>query len=128
LQDGPSADAKAPDDHASRLSFYNDLEDWLSTVTDLDPDLIESRGGSGTTAEDLRVAIERLSRAIQEGGNGGGGAPAPKPVEGERPELARPIVDGCTPTIRASIRRLRPLRSRACRTRSPRRLRNGYMR
>ena len=43
--------------------FYNDLEDWLSTVTDLDPELIESRGGA-TTAEDLRVAIERLSRTI----------------------------------------------------------------
>jgi hypothetical protein len=46
--------------------FYNDLEDWLSTVTDLDPDMIEGRGV--TTAEDLRVAIERLSRSIQEGG------------------------------------------------------------
>ena len=46
--------------------FYNDLEDWLSTVTDLDPDLIESRGGT-TTAEDLRIAIERLTRAIQDG-------------------------------------------------------------
>jgi hypothetical protein len=45
--------------------FYNDLEDWLSTVTDLDPDLIESRGGA-TTAEDLRVAIERLARTIHE--------------------------------------------------------------
>lgn len=45
--------------------FYNDLEDWLSTVTDLDPDLIESRGGA-TTAEDLRIAIERLSRVIQD--------------------------------------------------------------
>jgi methyl-accepting chemotaxis protein len=47
--------------------FYNDLEDWLSTVTDLDPDMIDG-GRGGTTAEDLRVAIERLSRAIQEGG------------------------------------------------------------
>jgi hypothetical protein len=47
--------------------FYNDLEDWLSTVTDLDPDMLEARGGV-TTAEDLRVAIERLSRTIQEGG------------------------------------------------------------
>ncbi len=47
--------------------FYNDLEDWLSTVTDLDPDLIDVRG-EATTAEDLRVAIERLSRTIQEGG------------------------------------------------------------
>jgi hypothetical protein len=55
--------------------FYNDLEDWLSTVTDLDPDMIEARGGV-TTAEDLRVAIERLSRSIQEGGGGqaGGGS------------------------------------------------------
>jgi hypothetical protein len=56
--------------------FYNDLEDWLSTVTDLDPDMIEARGGV-TTAEDLRVAIERLSRTIQEGGtaqSAGGGS------------------------------------------------------
>ena len=44
--------------------FYNDLEDWLSTVTDLDPDMID-RGGA-TTAEDLRVAIERLTRTIHE--------------------------------------------------------------
>jgi len=47
--------------------FYNDLEDWLSTVTDLDPELMEARGPGATTAEDLRVAIERLSRTIQEG-------------------------------------------------------------
>lgn len=47
--------------------FYNDLEDWLSTVTDLDPDLMESRGEL-TSAEDLRVAIERLARTVQEGG------------------------------------------------------------
>ncbi len=44
--------------------FYNDLEDWLSTVTDLDPDSLD-RGGA-TTAEDLRVAIERLTRTIHE--------------------------------------------------------------
>jgi hypothetical protein len=58
--------------------FYNDLEDWLSTVTDLDPEMFEARAaGATTTAEDLRVAIERLSRTIQEGkpatGEGGGG-------------------------------------------------------
>lgn len=44
--------------------FYNDLEDWLSTVTDLDPDMIETRGEI-TTAEDLRVTIERLARTIE---------------------------------------------------------------
>jgi hypothetical protein len=53
--------------------FYNDLEDWLSTVTDLDPDLIDARGGA-TTAEDLRVAIERLSRTLID--NRGSGADA----------------------------------------------------
>ena len=52
--------------------FYNDLEDWLSTVTDLDPDLMESRGEL-TSAEDLRVAIERLARTVQEGGGPSGG-------------------------------------------------------
>jgi len=54
--------------------FYNDLEDWLSTVTDLDPETLDARGAGTTTAEDLRVAIERLSRTIQEGG-GKAGAP-----------------------------------------------------
>jgi hypothetical protein len=59
--------------------FYNDLEDWLSTVTDLDPDMLAERGTGATTAEDLRVAIERLSRTIQDGKGGpvvgdGGGA------------------------------------------------------
>ena len=54
--------------------FYNDLEDWLSTVTDLDPETLDGRGTGATTAEDLRVAIERLSRTIQEGG-GKAGAP-----------------------------------------------------
>jgi hypothetical protein len=55
--------------------FYNDLEDWLSTVTDLDPDMMDTRGEI-TTAEDLRVAIERLARTFQEGGGGqtGGGS------------------------------------------------------
>jgi hypothetical protein len=55
--------------------FYNDLEDWLSTVTDLDPDQIDGRGGT-TTAEDLRVAIERLSRTLLESRNGDAAAAA----------------------------------------------------
>ena len=55
--------------------FYNDLEDWLSTVTDLDPAIIDNADGYGT-AEDLRVAIERLSRTIAEGEGGGPGTGA----------------------------------------------------
>jgi hypothetical protein len=44
--------------------FYNDLEDWLSTVADLDPTAMDSIGIA--TAEDLRVVIERLSRIVAE--------------------------------------------------------------
>ena len=50
--------------------FYNDLEDWLSTVADLDPELINSTDGA-TTAEDLRIAIERLTRAVTDSTGGG---------------------------------------------------------
>ncbi len=53
--------------------FYNDLEDWLSTVTDLDPETIDACTGA-STAEDLRVAVERLSRTVQEGTTGAGGS------------------------------------------------------
>ncbi len=45
--------------------FYNDLEDWLSTVTDLDPELIEGRGG--TTAG----GSPRRDRAAVAGDPGG---------------------------------------------------------
>lgn len=58
--------------------FYNDLEDWLSTVTDLDPEMLDGRGGGTTNAEDLRVAIERLSRTIQEGSGKSGAAVTPE--------------------------------------------------
>ncbi|MHA1559433.1 MAG: flagellar motor protein MotA [Alphaproteobacteria bacterium] len=50
----------------SQSVFYNDLEDWLSTVADLDPTAIDTVGVA--TAEDLRVVIERLSRVVQEAG------------------------------------------------------------
>ena len=49
--------------------FYNDLEDWLSTVTDLAADeLAEERGPTGSSAEDLRIAMERVARSMQDGG------------------------------------------------------------
>lgn len=47
--------------------FYTELEDWLSTVTDLDPTMLDVREGA-STGEDLRVAIERLTQVVQEGG------------------------------------------------------------
>ena len=54
--------------------FYTELEDWLATVTDLDPTMVDvnDRAASG---DDLRLAVERLTLALQEGGgNGGGGS------------------------------------------------------
>ena len=52
--------------------FYTDLEDWLSTVADLDPATMDSNGI--TTAEDLRVVVERLSRVVAEAGGSVGNA------------------------------------------------------
>ena len=47
--------------------FYNELEDWLSNITDLDlADRFTQEGPLGTV-ESLRVAIERLSRSVMEG-------------------------------------------------------------
>ncbi|MBA5777284.1 flagellar motor protein MotA [Stappia sp. F7233] len=50
--------------------FYNELEDWLSTVTDIEP---EDVAGQNTTS--LQVAIDQLRRAVQESaGSAGGGS------------------------------------------------------
>lgn len=46
--------------------FYTDLEDWLSSVTDISPDVA---GAGGTVSpQDLHIAIERLARTLQDGG------------------------------------------------------------
>ncbi|HQF32029.1 MAG TPA: flagellar motor protein MotA [Hyphomicrobiales bacterium] len=51
--------------------FYTDLEDWLSTVTDLTPDEIEGHiSARDATAGDLRHAIEHLTHSLQTGGGG----------------------------------------------------------
>ncbi|SON57195.1 hypothetical protein HDIA_3654 [Hartmannibacter diazotrophicus] len=48
--------------------FYVDLEDWLSTVTDLEPDFLSE----GRLGEDsVLTAIERLSREVHEGSGKG---------------------------------------------------------
>ena len=47
--------------------FYTELEDWLSTMTDLEElGLSEEEAGSG--AVEIRASIERLARIVQEGG------------------------------------------------------------
>lgn len=47
--------------------FYTELEDWLSTLTDLE-DLEFQDEETGNTAREIRGAVDRLSRTIQDGG------------------------------------------------------------
>lgn len=61
----------------AQTRFYVDLEDWLSTVTDLSPDGLEAGPlGDIETAEDLRAAIDRLARSLQDGKSGETGSRA----------------------------------------------------
>lgn len=47
--------------------FYNELEDWLSTVTDIEPEETPTSDSTG-----LQVAIDQLRRTMQESSAGGG--------------------------------------------------------
>lgn len=51
--------------------FYTDLEDWLSTVADLDEPSTDGNGHGALAAEDLRIAIDKLTRAMAQDGGGG---------------------------------------------------------
>ncbi len=49
--------------------FYMELEDWLSTITDLE-ELGLTEEEAGNSALEIRASVERLSRIVQEGGGG----------------------------------------------------------
>jgi hypothetical protein len=49
--------------------FYTELEDWLSTITDLE-ELGLSEEEVGNTTLEIRASVERLARIVQEGGGG----------------------------------------------------------
>ena len=53
--------------------FYTELEDWLSTMTDIVDDI--EVAGAAQAAMDLRTAVERLSEIVarEKGGESGGG-------------------------------------------------------
>jgi hypothetical protein len=51
--------------------FYLDLEDWLSTQADLDVGDLGDMGQRSSNADELRAAVDRLTRMVQEGGGGG---------------------------------------------------------
>ncbi|HSM42565.1 MAG TPA: flagellar motor protein MotA [Afifellaceae bacterium] len=48
--------------------FYTELEDWLSTITDLEDFDFEDEE-TGNTVQEIRYSVERLARTIQEGGS-----------------------------------------------------------
>lgn len=51
--------------------FYTDLEDWLSTVADLEEPSADGNGHGALAAEDLRIAIDKLTRAMASDSGGG---------------------------------------------------------
>ncbi|HMB48548.1 MAG TPA: MotA/TolQ/ExbB proton channel family protein, partial [Afifellaceae bacterium] len=52
----------------SQNRFYTELEDWLSTITDLEDFDFEDEE-TGNTVQEIRSSVERLTRTIQEGGS-----------------------------------------------------------
>lgn len=52
--------------------FYTDLEDWLSSLTELET--IDEAELTGSTHDDLKLAIERLTRALADGSTKGNNA------------------------------------------------------
>jgi hypothetical protein len=53
----------------SQNRFYTELEDWLSTITDLEDFDFEEDEAAGNTAQEIHASVERLARTIQEGGS-----------------------------------------------------------
>jgi hypothetical protein len=48
----------------AQTRFYTDLEDWLSTVADLEEPFGENDGTNSLVLDDLRLAIEKLTRSV----------------------------------------------------------------
>ncbi len=61
--------------------FYHDLEDWLSTITDLQAGTTDSGAGAGGMPAFMRIDLQGLQRSIdrlaQQVGDGGAVLPAP---------------------------------------------------
>ncbi len=52
--------------------FYLDLEDWLSTQAEIDVGELGDAVRRSSNAEELRVAVDRLTRMVADGGGTGG--------------------------------------------------------
>ncbi|KND19736.1 flagellar motor protein MotA [Pannonibacter phragmitetus] len=49
--------------------FYTELEDWLSTVTEIEQEEARAPVAAAPDTDKLQLAIERLQRAVEEGGS-----------------------------------------------------------
>ncbi|WP_417687060.1 flagellar motor protein MotA [Roseibium sp.] len=49
--------------------FYNELEDWLSTVTDIEPEEGPLIAAPSTNTEQIQASIAQLQKTIEEGGS-----------------------------------------------------------
>ncbi|MCP4073967.1 MAG: flagellar motor protein MotA [Hyphomicrobiales bacterium] len=49
--------------------FYTELENWLSTVTDMNSEFALASGAVGGTADEIRDHLEQLTQNIQQGGS-----------------------------------------------------------
>lgn len=52
--------------------FYTELENWLSTVTDMNSELAFANSGVDGGSDVIRGQLEQLTQNIQQGGSGGG--------------------------------------------------------
>ncbi len=49
--------------------FYTELENWLSTVTDMNSELVAASGAVGANADELRAHLDNLTKNLQDGSN-----------------------------------------------------------
>ncbi len=52
--------------------FYTELENWLSSVTDMNFEHQMVGAGASSSAEDIRIRLESLTQSLQQGGPAGG--------------------------------------------------------
>lgn len=58
----------------AQTRFYTDLEDWLSTVAELEDSVAEGEGTNSLVLDDLRLAIDKLSRSMAQNNSAGNAA------------------------------------------------------
>ncbi|WP_306259194.1 flagellar motor protein MotA [Pararhizobium sp. IMCC21322] len=58
----------------AQTRFYTDLEDWLSTVAELEDSIGEGEGTNSLVLDDLRLAIDKLSRSMAQNNSSGNAA------------------------------------------------------